>query len=79
MRRSEYPDRDSYPSSQHLKHSVELFLQHTVFHSGQEAEEFVPCGRANSRRSKAVAPRFARCASDSSMPTRANCYCKKKK
>jgi WD40 repeat protein/transcriptional regulator with XRE-family HTH domain len=29
----------SYPSPQHLKHLVELCLQHNAFHSGQEAEE----------------------------------------
>ena len=29
----------SYPSPQHLKHLIELFLQNRAFHRGQEAEE----------------------------------------
>ncbi len=29
----------SYPSPQHLKHLIELFLQYHAFHSGQEADE----------------------------------------
>jgi len=29
----------SYPSPHHLKHFVELCVQHNAFHSGQEAEE----------------------------------------
>jgi transcriptional regulator with XRE-family HTH domain len=29
----------SYPSPQHLKHLIELCLQHDAFHRGQEAEE----------------------------------------
>jgi WD40 repeat protein/DNA-binding XRE family transcriptional regulator len=29
----------SYPSPKHLKHLIELFLQHRAFHRGQEAEE----------------------------------------
>ncbi len=30
---------NSYPSPQHLKHFIELCLQHSAFHRGQEAEE----------------------------------------
>lgn len=29
----------SYPSPQHLKHLIELYLQHNAFHNGMEAEE----------------------------------------
>lgn len=29
----------SYPSPQHLRHLIELFMQHRSFHGGQEAEE----------------------------------------